>query len=269
MQPHARQLRCLKWFVREHVKEIGKGTLMSQPSQPVQTLNAPRTYRYYELVMAGFITVYLCSNLIGPAKAAEVTLPIIGAFTFGAGVLFFPLSYVFGDILTEVYGYARARKVIWAGFGAMAFAAIMATVVVALPPAPGWPNQSAYETVFGQTPRIVAASMIAYFCGEFVNSYVLAKMKVASGGNKMSVRFVVSTVFGEGVDSLLFYPIAFFGIWGNDLLLKVMIAQWALKVTVEVIMLPITVRVVKALKRAEQEDYFDRDTRFTPFSLKT
>lgn len=231
--------------------------------------NTQRNYRYYELVMVGFVAVYLCSNLIGPAKAAQLELPIIGVFTFGAGVLFFPLSYVFGDILTEVYGYARARKVIWAGFGAMAFAAIMATVVVALPPAPGWANQAAYETVFGQTPRIVAASMIAYFCGEFVNSYVLAKMKLAANGKQMSVRFVVSTIFGEGVDSLLFYPIAFYGIWGNDLLLKVMAAQWGLKVLVEIVMLPITVKIVNALKRAEQEDFYDRKTDFTPFSLKT
>jgi len=231
--------------------------------------NSHRNYRYYELVMVGFVAVYLCSNLIGPAKAAQLELPIIGAFTFGAGVLFFPLSYVFGDILTEVYGYARARKVIWAGFGAMAFAAIMATVVVALPPAPGWPNQVAYETVFGQTPRIVAASMIAYFCGEFVNSYVLAKMKLAAGGKQMSVRFVVSTIFGEGVDSLLFYPIAFYGIWENSLVLKVMAAQWGLKVMVEIVMLPLTVKIVNALKRAESEDFYDRETNFSPFSLKT
>ena len=230
---------------------------------------SPRSYRYYELVMVGFVAVFLCSILIGPAKAAQIELPLLGAFTFGAGVLFFPLSYVFGDILTEVYGYARARKVIWAGFGAMAFAAIMASVVVALPPAPGWPNQLAYETVFGQTPRIVMASMIAYFCGEFVNSYVLAKMKVAADGKRMSVRFVASTVFGEGVDSLLFYPIAFYGIWSNDLVLKVMAAQWGLKVLVEVVMLPVTIAIVKALKRAESEDYYDRNTRFTPFSLKT
>lgn len=235
---------------------------------------AARNYRYYELVMVGFVAVYLCSNLIGPAKAAAVSLPFslpwIGdTFTFGAGVLFFPLSYVFGDILTEVYGYARARKVIWAGFGAMLFAAVMASVVVALPPAAGWPNQAAYETVFGSTVRIVAASMIAYFCGEFVNSYVLAKMKLAASGSKMGWRFVVSTIFGEGIDSLLFYPLAFAGIWHTDLLLKVMAAQWALKVLVEIIMLPVTIRVVRALKRAENEDYFDRDTRFTPFSLKT
>lgn len=232
------------------------------------TPNLQRNYRYYELVMVGFVAVYLCSNLIGPAKAAQIELPLFGAFTFGAGVLFFPLSYVFGDILTEVYGYARARKVIWAGFGAMLFAAIMASVVVALPPANGWPNQSAYETVFGQTPRIVAASMVAYFCGEFVNSYVLAKMKIAAEGRRMGVRFVVSTVFGEGIDSLLFYPIAFYGVWGNDLLVSVMAAQWGLKVLVEVVMLPVTIAVVKMLKRAEAEDYYDHDTQFTPFSLK-
>ncbi len=241
---------------------------MTNPQPP------QRSYRYYELVMAGFITVYLCSNLIGPAKAAAVQLPFslpwIGeTFVFGAGVLFFPLSYVFGDILTEVYGYARARRVIWAGFGAMLFAAVMSAVVVALPPAAGWPNQAAYETVFGSTARIIGASIIAYFCGEFVNSFVLAKMKIAASGAKMGWRFVVSTVFGEGVDSLLFYPLAFGGIWSTELILKVMAAQWALKVIVEIIMLPITIRIVRALKRAEGEDYFDRDTRFTPFSLKT
>jgi queuosine precursor transporter len=241
---------------------------------PPNPLLMSRNYRYVDLVMVAFVVVYLCSNLIGPAKAAEISTPWLEWFgiptlAFGAGVLFFPLSYVFGDILTEVYGYARARKVIWAGFGAMAFAAIMATVVVALPPAPGWPNQAAYETVFGQTPRIVMASMIAYFCGEFVNSFVLAKMKLADDGRRMGWRFVVSTVFGEGVDSLLFYPIAFYGIWGNDLLLKIMAAQWVLKVAVEIVLLPVTVRIVKALKASEDEDYFDRDTNFTPFSLKT
>jgi queuosine precursor transporter len=232
-------------------------------------VNAPRNYKYFELVMVGFVTVFLCSNLIGPAKAAQIDLPVLGAFTFGAGVLFFPLSYVFGDILTEIYGYARARRVIWAGFAAMGFAALMATVVVALPPAPGWPNQAAYETVFGQTPRIVLASMIAYFCGEFVNSLVLAKMKVADDGKRMGNRFVLSTVCGQGVDSLIFYPVAFYGLWSNDLLLSVMAAQWGLKVAVEIVFLPLTIRVVKALKKAEQEDYYDRDTNFTPFSLKT
>jgi hypothetical protein len=224
----------------------------------------PRSYRYYDLVLAGFVTVFVCSNLIGPGKPATVA-----GFTFGAGVLFFPISYVFGDILTEVYGYARARKVIWCGFAAMIFAAVMAAVVVHLPPAAGWPHQEAFATVFGQTPRIVAGSIIAYCAGEFVNSFVLAKMKLKDDGRRMGLRFVASTLCGEGIDSLLFYPIAFYGTWSNDLLVKVMAAQWGLKVAVEVLFLPLTIWIVTRLKRAENEDYFDRDTDFTPFSLKT
>jgi uncharacterized integral membrane protein (TIGR00697 family) len=137
-----------------------------------------RSFRYYEFVMAAFVTVLICSNLIGPAKIAQFELPVFGAFVLGAGALFFPISYVFGDILTEVYGYARARRVIWAGFAGLGFASFMAAVVVALPPAPFWKHQAAYEVAFGNTWRIVAASMVAYFCGEFVNSYVLAKMKI-------------------------------------------------------------------------------------------
>src|ERR1700674_2801196 len=139
-----------------------------------------REYRYYEFVMAAFVTILVCSNLIGPAKIARVELPIFGAVDFGAGVLFFPISYVFGDVLTEVYGYARARRVIWAGFAGLAFAAVMAAIVVALPPAPFWKHQEAYEIAFGTTWRISLASMLAYFCGEFANSFVLAKMKIAT-----------------------------------------------------------------------------------------
>jgi queuosine precursor transporter len=228
-----------------------------------------RSYRYYDLVMVAFVVVLICSNLIGPAKAATLTLPFIGPVTFGAGVLFFPISYIFGDILTEVYGYARARRVIWTGFVALIFAAVMAAVVVALPPAPGWPNQHIYEVAFGNTWRIAGASMIAYFCGEFVNSYVLAKMKVRSEGRDMSWRFVASTIAGEAVDSSLFYPLAFWnsGIMPNDLVVTLMIAQFFVKTLVEIVFLPFTVRVVAALKRAENEDYFDRDTDFNPFKL--
>lgn len=223
-----------------------------------------QVYRYFDFILVAFVTVYLCSNLIGPAKAVSVW-----GFTFGAGVLFFPISYIFGDILTEVYGYARARKVIWCGFGAMIFAATMATVVVALPPAPGWPFQQAYQDVFGQTPRIVLASMTAFFAGEFVNSYVLAKMKVWTEGKWLWTRTIGSTIAGEGVDSLLFYPIAFYGVWNDALLLGVMMTNYTLKVMVEVAMTPVTYRIVGALKRAEHEDYYDRKTDFTPFSLKT
>ncbi|OGA31766.1 MAG: hypothetical protein A3F75_03835 [Betaproteobacteria bacterium RIFCSPLOWO2_12_FULL_64_23] len=229
-----------------------------------------RPYRYYELVMAAFVVVLICSNLIGPAKIAQITLPHLGAVSFGAGVLFFPISYVFGDILTEVYGYARARKVIWAGFAGLGFASFMAAVVVALPPAPFWNNQAAYEIAFGSAWRIVLASMCAYFCGEFVNSYVLAKMKIITAGKWLWTRTIGSTIFGEAVDSALFYPLAFYGsgIIPNDKLPLVMLSQFLIKVGVEVVFTPVTYKVVSALKRAEHEDYYDRNTDFTPFSLK-
>ncbi len=229
----------------------------------------PRTYRYLDLVMVAFVVVLVCSNLIGPAKAATLDLPFIGAVTFGAGVLFFPVSYIFGDILTEVYGYSQARRVIWTGFAALLFAAVMAAVVVALPPAPAWPNQKVYEIAFGNTWRIAGASMFAYFCGEFVNSYVLAKMKVASQGRNMSVRFVASTVAGEAVDSALFYPLAFYnsGIMPNELVVTLVISQFVTKTLVEIAFLPVTTRIVTALKRAENEDAFDRDTDFNPFRV--
>ena len=233
-------------------------------------MTGSRQYRYYDLVMAAFVTVLVCSNLIGPAKIAQIHVPVLGTLTFGAGVLFFPISYVFGDVLTEVYGYARARKVIWAGFSALAFASVMATVVVALPPAPFWHHQDAYEVAYGSTWRIVAASMTAYFCGEFVNSYVLAKMKIATAGRWLWTRTIGSTIGGEAVDSLLFYPLAFYGsgIIPNDKLPLVMFAQYVAKVGVEVVFTPVTYKIVGALKRAEHEDYYDRDTNFTPFTLK-
>ena len=229
-----------------------------------------RQYRHYDLVMAAFVVILVCSNLIGPAKIAQVELPGLGAFTFGAGVLFFPISYVFGDVLTEVYGYARSRRVIWMGFGGLAFASLMSFVVVALPPAPFWKNQAAYEIAFGLTWRIALASMIAYFCGEFVNSYVLAKMKIWTSGRWLWTRTIGSTIFGEGVDSLIFYPLAFYdtGIIPNDKLPLVMLAQFVTKVGVEVVFTPVTYAIVGWLKRTEHEDYYDRDTRFTPFSLK-
>ncbi len=232
---------------------------------------APRLqYKYYEFVMVAFVVILVCSNLVGPAKIAQVDFPVLGALTFGAGVLFFPISYVFGDILTEVYGYARSRRVIWAGFAGLFFASFMAWVVVSLPPAPFWKHQAAYEVAFGATWRIAAASMVAYFCGEFVNSFVLAKMKIATAGRWLWSRTIGSTIFGEAVDSALFYPLAFYGtgIIPNDKLPMVMLAQFVAKVVVEVLFTPLTYLIVGWLKRAEQEDHYDRDTRFTPFSLK-
>ncbi len=235
-------------------------------------MNQPqRQYRYYEFVMAAFVTILICSNLIGPAKICQMDLPLVGIVTFGAGVLFFPISYVFGDVLTEVYGYAKARRVIWAGFAALAFASVMATVVVALPPAPFWNNQTAYEIAFGTTWRIALASMFAYFCGEFVNSFILAKMKIWHKGRHLWARTIGSTVFGEAIDSALFYPLAFYGtgIIPNDKLPLVMLAQFIVKVGVEVMLTPLTYKIVNALKKAEHEDYYDRGTDFTPFSLKS
>jgi len=233
-------------------------------------MSEQRTYRYYEFVMAAFVTVLICSNLIGPAKIAQFELPVVGAIVCGAGALFFPISYVFGDILTEVYGYSRARRVIWAGFAGLGFASFMAAVVVALPPAPFWKHQEAYELAFGSTWRIVAASMIAYFCGEFVNSYVLAKMKILTAGKWLWTRTIGSTIAGEAIDSALFYPLAFYGsgIIPDDKLLLVMTAQFIAKVGVEVAFTPVTYKVVGFLKRAEREDYYDRQTNFNPFTLK-
>jgi uncharacterized integral membrane protein (TIGR00697 family) len=233
-------------------------------------VSSGRSYRYYDFVMAAFVTVLICSNLIGPAKAVQVELPLVGAMIFGAGVLFFPISYVFGDILTEVYGYARARRVIWAGFAGLAFASLMAYVVVALPPAPQWPNQQAYEIAFGSTWRIAGASMLAYFCGEFANSFVLAKMKLLTAGKWLWTRTIGSTIVGEAVDSALFYPLAFYGggIIPNEIIPKLMLAQFLGKVAVEVVLTPVTYKIVGALKRAENEDYYDRDTNFTPFRLR-
>ena len=229
----------------------------------------PTPYKYYDFILGTFVCVLLCANLIGPAKVATVNLPLLGDFTFGAGVLFFPISYVFGDILTEVYGYARARRVIWSGLTALVFASIMATVVVKLPPAAAWRGQEAYESIFGQTPRIVLASITAFFCGEFANSYTLAKMKIWTNGNALWSRLIGSTVVGEGVDSLIFYPAAFLFVWDTKLVVTVMTSNYLLKVLWEVIATPLTYRVVAALKRAESEDYYDRGTQFTPFSLGT
>jgi queuosine precursor transporter len=227
-----------------------------------------RVYRYYDLIMAAFVCVLLCANLIGVSKVTEVTL-FGKSFAFGAGNLFFPLSYLFGDVLTEVYGYARSRKVVWAGFGALLFASIMSWVVVHLPPANGWAGQATIEAAFGSTWRIALASLIGYFVGEFANSFALAKMKILTQGRWLWTRTIGSTLVGEACDTVVFYPLAFGGVWSNDLLIAVMIANYFIKVGWEVLATPITYRIVNALKKAEQEDYFDTNTRFTPFSLRT
>lgn len=232
-----------------------------------------RRYRYYDLLVAGFVAVLLCSNLIGPAKVAELVVPLVGTtLVFGAGNLFFPVSYVFGDVLTEVYGYARVRRAIWAGTAAMIFATAMAAAVLALPPSPSEPFNAvlepALETVFGNTWRVVAASVLGFWAGDFVNAYVMAKMKVKTRGRWLFARTIGSTIAGQGVDTLIFFPVAFGGIWTLDTLAAVVAFSWFFKVMVEVVMTPVTYLVVGALKRAEGEDYFDTETDFTPFSLR-
>ena len=224
-------------------------------------------FRFYDFVMTAFVVILLLSNLIGAAKLSQVSL-FGHPFLFGAGILFFPLSYVLDDVLTEVYGYARARRVVWAAAAALVFMAVMATVVVALPPAAGWGDQAAYEAVFGLSWRIVLASLAAFWAGDLVNSFVLAKMKIWTRGRMLWSRTIGSTIFGEGIDSLIFYPIAFLGVWSPGQVLTVLLTNWGLKVAWEVVLTPVTYAVVGFLKRAEGVEVFDRGTDFNPFSAR-
>lgn len=255
----------------------------------------PLSFRYYDLVMAAFVAVLLLSNIIGAAKLTFLEVSWWpdgwwpapdGIFIYGAGILFFPLSYVIGDVLTEIYGFARARRVIWTGFAAMIFLAFMSYVVVALPPFDGWscagsetlgfndsPESTAgnvcqqtYVSVFGSTWRIVVASIAAFWAGEFINSFVMAKMKVWTRGRLLWTRTIGSTVVGQGVDSLIFYPVAFLGIWSLEAVITVMITNWLLKVAWEALLTPATYWVVARLKKAEGVDLYDTDTDFSPFA---
>jgi len=229
---------------------------------------AAARFRYFPYVMAAFVAILLLSNLIGAAKPSYVTLPNGVQWSFGAGVLFFPVSYIIGDVLTEVYGYANARRVIWTGFAALLFMAFMAAVVVALPPAAGWPGQEAYEFVFGNSWRIVAASMVAFWAGEFANSFVLAKLKVLTAGRFLWMRTIGSTMVGQGLDSLIFYPLAFYGLagWPIEQLWQVVLSQWLIKTAWEALLTPVTYAVVGFLKRREGVDVYDTGTDFSPFA---
>jgi uncharacterized integral membrane protein (TIGR00697 family) len=232
-------------------------------------METTRTYKYFDLIMAAFVAILLCSDIIGVQKVSYIRLPFLGEYIYGAGVLFFPISYFFGDILTEVYGYKRSRRVIWAGFAALAFASLMSYIVTSLPPASTMsPEQNAaVNMMFGQTWRIVLASLLAFWAGEFANSFVLAKLKVKTNGKWLWTRTIGSTAVGEAIDSSIFYPLAFYGTWSNEQVISVMIGNYFLKVLWEVVSTPLTYAVVNFLKRAEHEDYFDRDTDFNPFTL--
>lgn len=227
-----------------------------------------RRLRYYDYCMAAFAVILICANLIGAGKVATVELPLLGALTFGAGILFFPLSYVLGDVLTEVYGYARARRVVWVGFAAAVFAAAMAAFIVWIPPAADWQGQDALAAVLGQAPRIFAASILAFWAGEFANAFVMARMKLLTKGRFLWTRTIGSTVVGQGVDTLLFYPLAFWGVWEAKLILTVMLANYLLKVGWEAALTPVTYKVVGAMKRAEGLDVYDVATDFTPFRTR-
>lgn len=242
-----------------------------------------RQYKYYDLVMAAFVTVLLCANIIGVQKRSflplpfsiDLTLPLYGhintdVLIFGTGILFFPISYVFGDILTEVYGYARSRRVIWAGFGALIFASLMSAVIVHMPAAPGWTMQQAYKDIFGGTWRVALSSLVAFWAGEFANSFVLARMKLSTEGRFLWMRTIGSTIVGEAVDSMIFYPLAFLGAkgWTTATVIQVMLSNYLMKVLWEIFMTPVTYKIVNFLKRVEHEDYYDRDTNFNPFALE-
>jgi uncharacterized integral membrane protein (TIGR00697 family) len=233
-----------------------------------RTLEGAR-FRYFDFIMVAFVVVLLLSNVIGAEKRSYVNLPGIGPWPFGAGILFFPISYVIDDVMTEVYGYARARRAIWAGFVALAFMALMEWTVVHLPVAPGWTGQAAYDRVFGSGWRIILASVTAFFVGEFLNSFVMAKMKIWSSGRNLWMRFWGSTIIGEGADSLIFYPLAFYGMadWPVNALAEVMLSQFVLKVSWEVLLTPATYAIVGWLKRREGVDVYDVGTDFSPFTL--
>jgi uncharacterized integral membrane protein (TIGR00697 family) len=199
-----------------------------------------------------------------------IDVPFIGPQAFGAGILFFPISYVIDDILTEVYGYARARRVIWTGFAALLFMALMEQVVVHLPVDEGWNGQAAYERVFGSGWRIIAASLVAFWAGDFLNSVVLAKMKIWTAGRMLWTRTIGSTIIGEGADSVIFYPLAFYALpdWPVHKILAVILTQFVLKVSWEVILTPVTYAVVGFLKKREGVDVYDEGTDFSPFTAQ-
>lgn len=223
---------------------------------------APKAFRYFDLIMALFVAVLLISNV------ASTKIVQFGPFTFDGGTLLFPISYIFGDILTEVYGYGRSRRVIWMGFFCAMLMALTLSVVGWLPAAEGWEGQEAYQAILGMTPRIVLASLIAYWAGEFSNSYVLARMKVLTRGRWLWSRTIGSTIVGEGVDTLLFVTIAFAGVLPGHLLFSIALSNYLFKTGLEILMTPATYQAVSFLKKAESEDFYDTDTDFNPFYLR-
>jgi len=221
-----------------------------------------KNFKYFDIILGLFVAVLLISNI------ASTKILDLGPFSFDGGTLLFPLAYIFGDILTEVYGYKKSRRVIWLGFFSAALMSAVLMIVGALPSAEGWENQDAYQKILGLTPRLVLASLIAYFAGEFANSFTLAKMKILTKGKWLWLRTISSTLVGEGLDTVLFCLIAFWGILPSGLLLTIIISNYIFKCGVEVLLTPLTYKIVGFLKKSENEDYYDRETKFNPFSLK-
>jgi len=224
---------------------------------------ANRNYRYLDFITAFFVAVLLISNTVS-VKPVRLWL-----FTYDGGTILFPLSYIFGDILTEVYGYARSRRVIWLGFGAAALMAVVYLLVGRLPAAADWPFDKDYQNILGLTPRIVLASLLAFFSGEFSNSFILAKMKILTRGRRLWTRTIGSTLVGELVDTVLFVTIAFLGAPGYParLLGAIIISNYVFKVGIEILFTPATYAIVGFLKRREREDFYDHQTDFNPFKF--
>lgn len=221
-----------------------------------------KQYRYLDIIIALFVAILLISNIV------STKITTFGPFTLDSGIVLFPLAYIFGDILTEVYGFARARRVIWLGFLTNILMASVFMLVVALPAAPDWQNQKAFETILGFTPRIVMASMIAYLAGEFFNSVILAKLKIRTKGKFLWMRTLGSSVIGQLFDTVLFILIAFVGVFPTEVLISLILSNYVLKLTVEALFTPLTYAIVNTLKKAEHEDYFDYRTNFNPLALK-
>lgn len=220
-------------------------------------------YRYLDLITAAFVVVLIVSNI------ASTKVVLLGPFTFDGGTLLFPLAYIFGDVLTEVYGYKRSRRVIWTGFAMLTLATLTFGVVNALPaPKDQASTAQAFSSILGLVPRITLGSLVAYWIGEFVNSYILAKMKLLTGGRWLWTRTLGSTLGGQLFDTSVFLLVAFYGVWDNGLLWTVFLSNYVFKCGVEALLTPLTYAVVGFLKRSENEDYYDRDTNFNPFALR-
>ena len=208
-----------------------------------------------------FVSVLLISNI------ASTKIVGFGWFSFDGGTLLFPLSYIFGDILTEVYGYKKSREVIWLGFFSALMMSVIFIIVGKLPPALDWNNQAAYDSILGVTPRIVIASLIAYASGSFSNSFILAKMKLWTKGAHLWMRTIGSTIIGELIDSTLFILIAFAGIMSPSILVILIISNYIFKTLIEIVFTPVTYKIINSLKKKEGEDYYDRNTNFNPFKI--